>query len=887
MAKKLLPEYNIGLTSEVVVNGGTINNIYGAIDESEKSFYSQIVGLKLNKQNQVISLADIARNFISKNQDDIVSGVLSFSKNIKSDNFTSGANGKGWKLEKDEYGNGNLEIDNLVVRKELFTNILTHNKINALGGTIVLSAAWAEITRVEEFGTGESHYIRCYYKPDGTGIQAWMVNDIVKLQSGSNKYLISKIISTSSVLNSDGEHAVDIYHGDDVSIKDGDTIPSAGDTIVQYGRTQSDVPSRQNLIIMSTGNNGYPYIEQYKGVDSYMTISEKIITRISDDVYFGNTAKTKYLWWNKDSNGEFLIKGTLTQSPSDETFPLPVWRGEYSSITQYYVGDMVSYEGSTYMCKLDSVGVLPTVTTNWDIYSLNGDASSIAILSNETHIIPSESDGSNPDFSNSGTTISAYYGTIQLSYEMGTGYPTTNGRFRVQFSTTNVSSSSTSGGIPASGQNAIVGNLSAMPIDTGSLNFSIYLRVEDKDILIYKTQRFAKAKKGTTGDVGKTVRYSRWKSGVNYFAGNIDDGGTNNNTAKYIDYVTNYGTDGVMRAYQCKVYHTSAPANEPLTGGETTFWKVISYLPAIATDLVLANQAVIGGFLFSQAIDASGVEVAAEDQYMRTTDSDSDPAIKLSGDGSGRVAKGKLRWGVDSGGTPNPDIIRLDFSKKIDVFNSDGNYTPSASAMENILITNDPTDGDGARIKLSDDLSHITEVSPRGLFANNAGQQAVPVSSGMELKASVVGLGFGNLKKSAYGNTANICGVYGDSTNSNADPAPSWGGYFRKLFAKGFYSQVQTITTNTQLTEYSHTVICLNQSAAIDVNLPTAPQMGQHIIVKTYYAQNVVVRTSGNLIARHSGVPTTSALTISSADNGTSIEFIWDGDYWFTFIHGR
>ena len=48
------------------------------------------------------------------------------------------------------------------------------------------------------------------------------------------------------------------------------------------------------------------------------------------------------------------------------------WKGAYAGGTAYVVDDVVSYSGSSYICKLASTGNLPTVTTYWNQMSAAG-----------------------------------------------------------------------------------------------------------------------------------------------------------------------------------------------------------------------------------------------------------------------------------------------------------------------------------------------------------------------------------------------------------------------------------------------------------------------------------------------------------------------------------
>jgi hypothetical protein len=52
------------------------------------------------------------------------------------------------------------------------------------------------------------------------------------------------------------------------------------------------------------------------------------------------------------------------------------WLGAYNSGTSYVIDDAVSYNGSSYICKLASTGNLPTNTTYWDILAEKGASGS-------------------------------------------------------------------------------------------------------------------------------------------------------------------------------------------------------------------------------------------------------------------------------------------------------------------------------------------------------------------------------------------------------------------------------------------------------------------------------------------------------------------------------
>lgn len=48
------------------------------------------------------------------------------------------------------------------------------------------------------------------------------------------------------------------------------------------------------------------------------------------------------------------------------------WRGEYDPSVQYYLLNAISYQGSSYICKIASKGNLPTDDTYWDLIAVKG-----------------------------------------------------------------------------------------------------------------------------------------------------------------------------------------------------------------------------------------------------------------------------------------------------------------------------------------------------------------------------------------------------------------------------------------------------------------------------------------------------------------------------------
>lgn len=59
-----------------------------------------------------------------------------------------------------------------------------------------------------------------------------------------------------------------------------------------------------------------------------------------------------------------------------------VGRGEYNNSTQYYVFDLVSYNGNSYYAKADTIGNLPTNTTYWQLVAEKGNIGPTGLTGN-------------------------------------------------------------------------------------------------------------------------------------------------------------------------------------------------------------------------------------------------------------------------------------------------------------------------------------------------------------------------------------------------------------------------------------------------------------------------------------------------------------------------
>ena len=131
--------------------------------------------------------------------------------------------------------------------------------------------------------------------------------------------------------------------------------------------------------------------------------------------------------------------------------------------------------------------------------------------------------------------------------------------------------------------------------------------------------------------------------------------------------------------------------------------------------------------------------------------------------------------------------------------------------------------------------SAVSYMSPSGIFANRAGTRCVAASSGLDQRAAICGLGYGNLNKTEWesGESTLLAAVYGYASNSGT--APAFGGYFFNLKANGLTLGIKKIfgksTTTTYLTDAETLVVGLS-SVKQNVYLPASDKQGQTIILK-------------------------------------------------------
>lgn len=547
---------------------------------------------------------------------------------------------------------------------------------------------------------------------------------------------------------------------------------------------------------------------EYDGVRSFVTLygfSEVLPGRVTTDRVVSGDGNSFFdfvanalklgdkLSYNVNGDGELKIKGTIVQSQSGSESYIGCFRGTYNSSYTYYNGDEVTYtlNGLTstyrYIYATPAKGVAPSNTVYWTVTakgSKGADGTSITIKGtlSDTSKLPATGTEGDAYIINGDLYVwngSKWENVGQIKGEKGdkgddgSAGNYTELRFAKNGSTTSPPSLSKSSLNP-----------SGWTTTTPSVGSAEYL---------WMTSAVK------SGD-GKTL-VSQWTTPVRLTPYNGKDGadgsspvmvyrGTYSSSKSYygnknrLDCVKNGSTYYIARI-DAGTFSNVAPPN-------TNKWNSFgASFESVATNLLLAEGANIG------------------DWFMK----------------GGRI--------VSTLGTG--DIIELDAKNKrikITSATSGGSYSQEIIGS---VITLDAGNGT-VETRSKNNSSTVSYMSPTGIFANRAGTQCVASSTGMDQRAAICALGYGNLSKSQWSTGADerlIAGMYGYASNSGT--APSYGGYFFNLKVKGVIYGIKYITASgVYLTDAMSLVVGFTNSQA-KVYLPASTREGQTIIFKQWW----------------------------------------------------
>jgi hypothetical protein len=328
----LVPDIEVVLSDTVLSAEGTVTRVANELN---------VVKTTYAKSADIESTVRAVGNalFLKKTgESDRSSSPTQFASKVTSMSFRQGdIGGKGWGFydeepakvqavtratraaatETEEKGNSVLEIDKLVVRKEMRVNSLVANQIAYVGGRQIVSAAAIECTQVVDDQAG--YY--CYFnQKQGTVANLFVVGDFAMGQMFDPNNL--EVRYYKARVNEIGSNYILLSK----TVKDGDGVPAVGDTIVQHGHESNT--ARQFVIVRDVIGGGYE--RMLSGLDA--------VDAEGDEYYFaGRLASQGPRWFVGDAAGEYAewvngrlnIKGTLVVRNSD---------GTYQAMTDYMAG---------------------------------------------------------------------------------------------------------------------------------------------------------------------------------------------------------------------------------------------------------------------------------------------------------------------------------------------------------------------------------------------------------------------------------------------------------------------------------------------------------------------------------------------------------------------
>lgn len=168
---------------------------------------------------------------------------------LRSSKFVDGMTGEGWQLWLNEAGVSHLTIDRLTVRQAMSVLELLVDKVRAVGGQMVVSAASGKVASVETDATGTNYLLTFEMGcPFAAG-------DLIRCAVGNGDAPKSYWAEVASVDGGVAVVAASEFEG---------SLPAVGDECVLMGNATD--PLRQGLISISASEDGQPRVDVLNGV---------------------------------------------------------------------------------------------------------------------------------------------------------------------------------------------------------------------------------------------------------------------------------------------------------------------------------------------------------------------------------------------------------------------------------------------------------------------------------------------------------------------------------------------------------------------------------------------------------------------------------------------
>lgn len=211
---------------------------------------------------------------------------------------------------------------------------------------------------------------------------------------------------------------------------------------------------------------------------------------------------------------------------------------------------------------------------------------------------------------------------------------------------------------------------------------------------------------------------------------------------------------------------------------------------------------------------------------------------------------------------------------------SNGSNLGDWSIIGGLIVSDDTAnpaielDAQAGQIRLNDASGRVSLINGNGVLSNAGNTQVLPGTSGVTAKASVAGLGFGDVDKDLGHSNNFLAGVYG--THNNTGDAPSYGGYFKDLYVGGLTISTKVTTATSYTIERSTVNLYCYNTSDMDVFLPLNPLVGQTHFVKR------IVATGGVTIEGLGGIDIWARTGTSAygLGHGKEAKLTYDGTYW-------
>ena len=252
----------------------------------------------LPTDNNLFSARRIIQDFLSKDTDAKVRGLLQFLKGIgigeqyginakgeatisslllhalQSYNFNE-AEQRGFAIHRRADGKYQLSLTDIIVWGKAVFNELEKRKLSYVGGNFVFSACGSKIKRIVDNGTTW----RCYFhQDDGTTATTnlWEVDDQARCQTFNIRAGVYAGVSNRSYWRRVMAKGIDYIDLSKADCEQGSDAPQVDDALVQMGNKTK--PERQGLIMVRT--TGESAIIIYSGINDY-TLDGKSVALLS------------------------------------------------------------------------------------------------------------------------------------------------------------------------------------------------------------------------------------------------------------------------------------------------------------------------------------------------------------------------------------------------------------------------------------------------------------------------------------------------------------------------------------------------------------------------------------------------------------------------------